>query len=200
MSPVDIKSPKQIGEFIKRIFKGPMTIVLVYADWCGHCHSMMPAFDKAAKTPGRNVQVVKINEKVLTPANSALTAKTGNSMDVSGYPTVLAISKNGENVVEMPARTEAELSRAMTGATGSTGSVGANIISESNTSNSSAEPSILNSMPSSVEPPSSAEDAATESAVNSIQDGGRRRRGRRGGGLYDTLRRMQGATRRRRGY
>ena len=48
--PLDVRSPQDLNGIFKRITKGPITIVLVYADWCGHCHTLMPHFKEASNS------------------------------------------------------------------------------------------------------------------------------------------------------
>ena len=38
MSPVDVRSPSDVMGLEQLLEKGPLTIVLIYADWCGACH------------------------------------------------------------------------------------------------------------------------------------------------------------------
>lgn len=104
MPPLDVRSNKHLEDFKKRITKGPLTIVLVYADWCGHCHTMMPHFDAAAKSPTRSVQAVKVNEQML-PAVNQLVNKTINKsakpLNVEGYPSIIMVNTKGEKVTDI---------------------------------------------------------------------------------------------------
>lgn len=104
LPPLDIRSAKQFGEFEKRLKKGPLTIVMVYADWCGHCHTMMPHFDAAAKSPTRSIQAVKLNENVLNDANSYMTKNMGTAaqpISVEGYPSIMLIDNKGKKVTDI---------------------------------------------------------------------------------------------------
>ena len=103
LPPFDVRSKGQIGELMKRITKGPLTIMLVYADWCGHCHHFMPHFDKAAKNSNRSIQAVKVNEPILSAVNDALKRNNhaAKSIDVDGYPSVMLIGKKGNEVTKI---------------------------------------------------------------------------------------------------
>lgn len=103
MAPVDIRSKQSIGELMKRIRKGPITIVLIYADWCGHCTDFKPHFDEASKSPSRTVQVAAINETMINPVNKELARlnHSHNSIAVEGYPTVLLLDQNAREVTRV---------------------------------------------------------------------------------------------------
>ena len=75
LPPLDVRSKKHLSEFEKRLKKGPLMIMMVYADWCGACHTMMPHFDAAAKSPGRSIQAVKVNEQMLQDVNKSINEK-----------------------------------------------------------------------------------------------------------------------------
>lgn len=105
LPPLDVRTNKQLGEFKRRIKKGPLTIVLVYADWCGHCHTMMPHFDTASKSPERSIQSVKINEQMLTNVNSFVNKsvnKSAKPINVEGYPSIMLIDTKGNKVTDVP--------------------------------------------------------------------------------------------------
>lgn len=116
MPPVDVTSMKSLKGMWDRIAKGPLTMVLVYAPWCGHCHRLMPHFDAAAKTAGRTVQIVKVNDKMLPAANTYMRQNSTQAkpIEVNGYPTVLLVKKNGAQVIPVNAVNDtARLSKLM---------------------------------------------------------------------------------------
>lgn len=101
--PLDVRSKGQIGELMKRISKGPLTIMLVYADWCGHCHHFMPHFDKAAKNSNHSMNVVKVNDTMMSAVNDAIKGKNHNakSINVEGYPSVMLVGKDGNEISQI---------------------------------------------------------------------------------------------------
>ena len=103
LSPLDVRSKNSLGEFKKRIKAGPITIIMVYADWCGHCHKMMPHFDAASASNGRSVQSIKLNETMMAEANSAINSinAKAKSIEVDGFPSIIAVDNQG-NVIAKP--------------------------------------------------------------------------------------------------
>jgi len=101
-----VRSNKQLKEFERRIKQGGITIVLVWAPWCGHCHNFMPHFDAAAKSPNRSVQAVKVEETMLPAVNAVLTKninKSAKPLNVEGYPSLLVVDRNGNAVTAIEA-------------------------------------------------------------------------------------------------
>lgn len=104
MSPVNVTDSSSAASAMKRISNAPLTLVLIYANWCGHCHSYMPFFDKMARTEGRSANMVKVEDKALANFNATLTKNflTAKPLEAEGYPTLLAVSKRGEVVSPLP--------------------------------------------------------------------------------------------------
>lgn len=117
MSPLDVRSPSMLKEMEKRIRKGPITFVLIYADWCGHCHELMPHWDKATQSPQRSVQAVKVNEKMLSDVNTMVNQSINQQappIDVSGYPTIIMVDNKGNQIKDVnPVKDSVVLTRAM---------------------------------------------------------------------------------------
>lgn len=114
LPPLDVRSNKQLKEFERRIKQGGLTIVLVWAPWCGHCHKFMPHFDEAAKSPSRSVQAVKVEETMLPAVNAVLTKninKAAKPLSVEGYPSLIVVDKNGNAVTAIEAVKSTEVMR-----------------------------------------------------------------------------------------
>ena len=109
--PIDIHSKEDIAKAIKQIMKGPVTILLVYADWCGHCHDLMPHWDAASESLGRTVPSIKLNEKNTEEFNSALNSlnkKKKSSIHVSAYPTVLVLDNKGNKITDVQGKKDTQ--------------------------------------------------------------------------------------------
>jgi len=117
LRPLDVRSRQSLSELKKRILKGPLTIVLIYADWCGHCHHIMPHWDKAVQSPNRSIQAVKVNETMMDQVNSTVNQSINRSakpLQVDGYPSIIIVDKNGNKVTDIqPVKDAKVLSQVM---------------------------------------------------------------------------------------
>jgi thiol-disulfide isomerase/thioredoxin len=73
---------------------GNDSVVVVYADWCGHCKAAKPEFEKAASMSNK---VVLLNSD--TPAGKEYIKKN----NVKGFPTIV----KGNTVLNIPRKAEA---------------------------------------------------------------------------------------------
>lgn len=89
LPPVDITSESQLAELTKRITKGPLTLVFVYADWCGHCQRFKPTMDELEKDGNRSIQTARIRDDVF-PKSQLSSAK------IEGYPTLMLVENSGK--------------------------------------------------------------------------------------------------------
>jgi thiol-disulfide isomerase/thioredoxin len=108
--PLDVRSPHDLDGILKRITKGPITVVLVYADWCGHCHTLKPHFEKASNSPERNAQVISVRDDMLDKYNSTVNSKINSKapqLNVEGYPSVLLVGPDGTKLSEIASTPQA---------------------------------------------------------------------------------------------
>ena len=88
--PVDVRSQTSIGAFEDLLGHGPITIILVYADWCGACTRFKENTwnDIVTMPPNqRTVNIAAVREDML-PLTSISDAK------IDGYPSLLLVGKD----------------------------------------------------------------------------------------------------------
>jgi thiol-disulfide isomerase/thioredoxin len=82
---IDVATEADIPKLLSLLKSTPIVLVLVHADWCGHCQTFKPTWENYKNTKGRTVPMASINEKVLakTPLRTA---------KLDGYPSTLLYS------------------------------------------------------------------------------------------------------------
>ncbi len=88
--PIDVRKESQIKELESMIHEGPCTFVLIYADWCGHCHRYLPTWKEFEKTPGRTANIASVHHDMMEKAPTIANAK------IQGYPSVIKVQPTGE--------------------------------------------------------------------------------------------------------
>lgn len=88
--PVDVRNDAQIEEINNLINAGPLTFILIYADWCGHCTHYKPTWHKLEKTPGRTANIASVHHDMMEKIPAIAKAK------IQGYPSVIKVEPSGE--------------------------------------------------------------------------------------------------------
>lgn len=78
-------------------------LVLFYADWCGHCKTLKPVWDKTADEV--NTKDKKLMIKVNCGGDSEKEKELMKKYNIDGYPTIL-IFENGKHTVYDDERTK----------------------------------------------------------------------------------------------
>ena len=87
-SPVDVRSKKDIAGFESLLEKGPLTIVLVYADWCGACSRYKEnKWNNVLSMKNRTMNISSVREDMLGETSLA-------NAKVPHYPTLLLVGKD----------------------------------------------------------------------------------------------------------
>jgi len=85
---VDVRSKKDVADFEKMLSMGPITLVLVYADWCGHCqHFKKDIWNDLQNMPNKKINLASVHYDQL-PNTSQRDAK------INGYPSLLVIGND----------------------------------------------------------------------------------------------------------
>lgn len=83
--PVDVRSRNSVPEFENLLKKGPLTIVLIYADWCGACNRFKEnTWNDVLHMNNRTMNVGSVREDMIG-ATSLANAK------ISHYPSLLLV-------------------------------------------------------------------------------------------------------------
>lgn len=101
---VDVRTMADLPMFEKAMKSNKNKACMVWARWCPHCHTMMPHFDAAAKSPNRSVEAIKIEESMLPAVNNILTAKVNKNakpINVEGYPSIILVDKKGNKITDI---------------------------------------------------------------------------------------------------
>jgi hypothetical protein len=91
--PMDVRSSKDIPAFEDMLSGGPMAVVLVYADWCGHCDT----YKKNVWSPLKNMKNRTLNLASVHHDQLENTSLQGSKID--GYPSILMVGKDKKPAV-----------------------------------------------------------------------------------------------------
>lgn len=113
MEPIDVDSEDKIDALDSRIQIGKLSLVFVYAPWCGHCQHYKPIMDELEQLPNRSVQIARVRDDIYP--KTAL----GQKIPVDGYPSLMLVkpnnsvtvfkNKNGETSNSIPNYTNKEV-------------------------------------------------------------------------------------------
>lgn len=86
---VSVRSPEQIEQLENLVVTGPITFILVHADWCGPCQRYKPQWKELFDIPGRTANMAMIHHDMVENSPMLKNAK------IPGYPSVLKVFPNG---------------------------------------------------------------------------------------------------------
>ena len=85
---IDVTKIEQVSKLVEHIKNNIVTLVLIYADWCGHCGVFKNGmWKKLAGMKNRKMAMAMINETVLKDTPFA-------DMKIDGYPTTTIIGND----------------------------------------------------------------------------------------------------------
>lgn len=86
---VDIRSAEDVKRLEAMLKSGAPTFVLIYADWCGHCHRYLPMWSQFENTPGRTANMARVHYDMQDKIPAIKDAK------IQGYPSVIKVLPDG---------------------------------------------------------------------------------------------------------
>ena len=86
---LDVRSEKDIPKLNSLLGQSPCTLILIYADWCPHCHDYLPLWEEFANLPGRNANMARVHYDMQEKIPKIATANT------DGYPSVIKLLPDG---------------------------------------------------------------------------------------------------------
>ena len=103
---VDVRSTKDVRSLEQIIRGGPITIVLIYADWCGHCTRFKENVWSKLLQKSHNASLASIH-------HDQLEKTILKDAKIKGYPSVLVVGKDGKPAVFKGPAGEEEPTNAM---------------------------------------------------------------------------------------
>ncbi|KAI3380237.1 hypothetical protein SNEBB_010805 [Seison nebaliae] len=101
IDPVAILTKDNFEDFIGR----PLSLVMFYAPWCGHCKNLMPEYMAAA-------EVLEVDMIPLGKLDATTESEIASKYSIQGYPTLL-IFRNGKQFEFKGGRTKSEIVEGM---------------------------------------------------------------------------------------
>jgi thioredoxin-like negative regulator of GroEL len=89
---VDVRSTKDVRGLEQIIKSGPITIVLIYADWCGHCTRFKEDVWSKLLNSSHRASLASIH-------HDQLEKTVLKDAKIKGYPSVLVVGKDGKPAV-----------------------------------------------------------------------------------------------------
>jgi thiol-disulfide isomerase/thioredoxin len=89
-SDISVRSPDHVDDLEKLVKIGPVTFILVHADWCGPCQSYKPIWSELERSPGRTANMAMIHHDMVEHSPLLKKAK------IPGFPTVLKVYPDGK--------------------------------------------------------------------------------------------------------
>lgn len=85
---VDVRSTADMSKLTDLIKNNKIVLILVYADWCGHCQTFkQDVWKNLSAMPNRKVPLAAVNEQVLAESPVA-------NAKIDGYPSVLMMGQD----------------------------------------------------------------------------------------------------------
>ena len=82
---MNVNSEKDIQEFENMIVMGPLALVLVHAEWCGHCVNFQKnMWNKATQLPNKTMNTASVHYDMLEKTSLA-------NAKIEGYPSLLLV-------------------------------------------------------------------------------------------------------------
>ena len=86
MGTIDVRNDSDVAGFEKLLSKGPLTLVYVHADFCGHCKTFSDNVWKNAKKENMNVNTASVHYDMVDKTSL-------NKAKIEGYPSLLFVGK-----------------------------------------------------------------------------------------------------------
>ena len=104
MRPMTVRSHTDLPDLMKRISLGPITLILVKADWCGHCRDLEPKYNSIMSNSRHTIQNGCIKDDMVQKFNEHLTRTfpKANPINPQGFPSLILVGKNGEQKGTVP--------------------------------------------------------------------------------------------------
>ena len=116
----DVAADADLGKLDMLLKQHPVVVILIHADWCGHCQTYKPLWEKYKRIPGRTIPMASINQVMLakTPLKDAKIDGFPSNVVYSGRDGSFGSFKNdkGEDTHSVPnARDEAAMTTLLRG-------------------------------------------------------------------------------------